>query len=246
MSGKLKWYDILGMTILSPVIVPVAAALSVYEAATGHNPLNESQTESGNESKKEPDPHRILKMNLSSLKNALSGADVVAMKRIAIIGAPGAGKSSLIISLTNNEIIPIPKVGITTDATDWSKEFVSNIIGLYKNNYIVDVPGYDTKSHPLELYLNYFPFSLFDIFVFVLRGKISKADEVIYRIKKLNKNKYIVVARLLDDQGDALQSEIESDLQIHLDENVTVEFFSNQNYVGIDVIRMQLGFIEWH
>ena len=42
--------------------------------------------------------------------------------KVAILGQPGAGKSSLLKKMTKGQVTPLPVIGIQTDATDWSQD----------------------------------------------------------------------------------------------------------------------------
>ena len=67
--------------------------------------------------------------------------------KIALIGQPGAGKSSLINALTGKDLF---ETGVRTDVTVKKQEAKLN------NLYIVDLPGYGTKRFPLNSWLEEF------------------------------------------------------------------------------------------
>lgn len=69
----------------------------------------------------------LLEKNFIELKNKLDDENKI---KILIIGQPGAGKSSLLQYVTNNECTPKPLIGQRTDATDWQDRKISNFFYL--------------------------------------------------------------------------------------------------------------------
>jgi len=127
-----------------------------------------------------PSPRKTtLQLNLERLQVELCNETA---KKIAIMGQPGAGKSSLLKKLTNGEVIPSPVIGINTDATNWASDAKCNLVSRYDGNIFVDVPGYDTQTHPLIDFKLRFPFSNFDAFLFVFNGKLHAADEEVFQL----------------------------------------------------------------
>lgn len=102
-------------------------------------------------------------------------------RRVAVLGQPGAGKSSLLRRLSNQQMTPLPQVGVHTDATNWAESPDVPLVSHWQGVRFVDVPGYDTASHPVAAYLADFPFNQFDLFVLVLNGKLHEADQRMYR-----------------------------------------------------------------
>lgn len=91
---------------------------------------------------------------------------------IALIGQPGAGKSSLINKLIGRKVF---EVGIQTDTTiDKQERLLGN------NLTIVDLPGYGTKMFPIESWLNQFHPEQYDLYLFVFEGKLHDADAVLF------------------------------------------------------------------
>jgi GTP-binding protein EngB required for normal cell division len=120
--------------------------------------------------------HRTLITNLKYLKSDLESKKGI---KIAVVGQPGAGKSSLICNLTKNKCKPLPQIGTKTDMTDWSTHVFTDAnfpYVTYKNCVIIDSPGYNTTKHPIEEFIHNFPFSKFDHILMVIRGKLHAAD----------------------------------------------------------------------
>jgi hypothetical protein len=101
-------------------------------------------------------------------------------KKVAILGQPGAGKSTLLKKITNSECVPLPIIGQHTDATDWSQSCAVDLIHIYNDTIFVDVPGYETATHPIMSFIKYFPFKLFDCFLIVFRDKLKEADSKLW------------------------------------------------------------------
>jgi len=139
-----------------------------------------------------------LELNLERLKREL---DSHTGRKIAIIGQPGAGKSSLLKKMTKGNVRPLPIIGTKTDATSWADTINCNLLSHYENHVFVDVPGYDTVSHPTHLFLASFPFEKFDAFVFVIHGKLHASDEKIFRLV-VQSRKHHCVARSFSDSLD--------------------------------------------
>ena len=103
-----------------------------------------------------PSPRRktTLELNLERLEEQLRSHSGY---KIAILGQPGAGKSSLLKKMTNGKVKPLPVIGAQTDATDWSSDTACNLLSVYERYVFADVPGYDTSSHPLYVFSSSFP-----------------------------------------------------------------------------------------
>lgn len=179
-----------------------------------------------------PQKKTILELNLGRLRQQLH---VHTGRKIAILGQPGAGKSTLLKKITNDEVIPKTVIGAQTDATNWSDDEKCNLLSHYKSHAFVDVPGYDTSSHPANIFASSFPFDKFDIFVFVICGKLRAADETIFRLIA-NTGKAVCIARSYSDGLEAdeigtAEKDIKTRLEFHGLNPVI--FFSNRTGSGI-------------
>ena len=186
--------------------------------------------------------HRTLITNLKYLK-----ADLDSKKgsKIAVVGQPGAGKSSLICNLTKNKCKPLPQIGTKTDMTDWSTHVFTDATFpyiTYKNYLIIDSPGYNTTKHPIEEFIHHFPFSKFDHILMVIRGKLHESDmHICNAIEDLHGvNCYLVrsFSDELSENGD--KEKIVKDYRdkaIHLD----ATFISNKTKEGFNELYRKLN-----
>ena len=158
---------------------------------------------SNNESSAQLPPiqRSILEDNLDRLDSKLSSSNAL---RVAIIGQPGAGKSTLLKKITNGEVRPLPKIGIQTDATNWADSHNCSLTSAHNGTIFVDVPGYDTKSHPTQILLEKFPWNKLDAFIFVVKGKLHQADELIFQ-RITYTRKRICIARSFSEDIDEEQ-----------------------------------------
>lgn len=179
-----------------------------------------------------PRQKSTLELNLERLRNQVSSHSGY---KIAIIGQPGAGKSSLLKKMTNGKVKPLPVIGAQTDATDWSSDAACNLLSVYENYAFADVPGYDTSSHPLHEFSSYFPFSHFDAFIFVIHGKLHSSDEDIFRLITRSGKKICIAKSFADSlEGDEVKS-VENDIRMRLSlsNSASILFFSNRTGDGI-------------
>ena len=156
--------------------------------------------------------------------------------KVAILGQPGAGKSSLLRKMTKDKVSPLPIIGVETDATNWANDTGCNLLSTFDNYVFADVPGYDTLSHPVHVFLSFFPFNRFDAFVFVVHDKLHVSDEKIFRLMS-QCNKHIVVVRSFSDGVATHQRHlIENDIRkvLDLQRSTPVLFASNRTGEGVD------------
>ena len=202
-----------------PVIGLVGKA--IYDAVTDEAPSPRSKT--------------TLELNLERLEEQVRSHSGY---KIAIIGQPGAGKSSLLKKMTNGKVKPLPVIGAHTDATDWSSDPACNLLSIYENYAFADVPGYDTSSHPLYAFSSSFPFKHFDAFIFVIHGKLHSSDEDIFRLIDRS-GKKISIAKSFSDslERDDIKS-VEHDIRtrLSLSNSASILFFSNRTGDGIESV----------
>lgn len=119
-------------------------------------------------------PRSVLENNLNRLRE-IDSLDFDS--KLAVIGQPGSGKSSLLMSVTEGNCHPKPKISNKTDATNWSLTDDIEQVIVFEDSIFVDTPGYDTASHSIRSYVNHFPFKVFSKIIFVFSGKIHNSDE---------------------------------------------------------------------
>lgn len=90
-----------------------------------------------------------------------------AYAKIAFVGQPGAGKSSIINGLLCEKAA---EVGQGTDITREAAEYT------YSFNRLVDLPGYGTDMFRFEDWKEKFSPEQYDVFVFVFSGKLTEDD----------------------------------------------------------------------
>lgn len=181
-----------------------------------------------------PSPRRktILELNLERLEEQVRSSPGY---KIAILGQPGAGKSSLLKKMTNGRVRPLPEIGAQTDATDWSSDAACNLLSFYEGYAFVDVPGYDTASHPLYVFSSAFPFGYFDAFIFVIQNKLHSSDEEIYRLIAKSGRKVSIAKSFSDSIEEEDFLLVENDIRecLSLSDSTPILFFSNRTGDGI-------------
>jgi GTPase Era involved in 16S rRNA processing len=178
----------------------------------------------------------VLELNFQRLRQELR---FHTGDKIAIIGQPGSGKSSLLQKMTEGKVRPAPLIGAQTDTTNWSDNTDCNLLSFYKNYIFSDVPGYDTSSHPENIFLRLFPFEKFDKFIFVTNGKLHASDENVFRLLKLTRKKICVCRSFLDGLESNCLASIENDIRekLVIDASISILFFSNKTGAGINDIN---------
>lgn len=176
-----------------------------------------------------------LESNLERLSRELRSENG---RKIAIIGQPGAGKSSLLKKMTGGKVVPLPVIGNHTDATNWSSDIGCNLLSRYNGKVFSDVPGYDTQTHPVDVFKSNFPFRDFDGFLFVVRGKLYGADEEIFRLASRIGKPIFIARSFLDslDEGELEVSEEDIKKRLSVPQSAKFFFFSNRTDEGVDAI----------
>lgn len=188
----------------------------------------------------DPTAHAILNQNFNRLEHYLN---VSSQRSIAVIGQPGAGKSSLIRKITNGRCEPEPIIGQQTDATDWSTNPSVNLVHYSGKSIFIDTPGYGTAKHPLSSYLSHFPFNSIDYFLYIIKGKIHQTDEEMFQYlnELANQTSNIILIRSYsDDLTDEEKLQIKRDLFAKLrykSHNIPLVFLSNRTGDGISEIK---------
>lgn len=184
----------------------------------------------------------ILETNLSRLRLELHSEN---SRRIAILGQPGAGKSSLLKRMTQGKVRPLPVIGVETDATNWSDSTDCHLLSRYDEYTFIDVPGYDTIQHPLHTMRMHFPFSDMDVYILVIRDKLRNADQEIFRAISRSGKPVCVVRSFAETLDSNERNQVKRDLQnrFELDKGINIEFFSSRTKEGISRI---FGFVKKH
>lgn len=188
-----------------------------------------------------PPPPTVLELNLARLKTQLAQPGG---PRVAVLGQPGAGKSSLLRAVSRKEMRPLPQVGVQTDATNWAEDLDVGLVSHWQGMRFLDVPGYDTAEHPVQAYLSHFPFDGADAFVLVLNGKLHAADQKIYAACRgglfVRRNKPILVVRSFAESLEPHEREqAVRDVRAHLGlpGEVPVLLASSRNGEGLEAMR---------
>lgn len=167
-----------------------------------------------------------------------------AKAKIALIGQPGAGKSSLINALVGE---PLFKVGIHTDTTTEAQE-VS-----FESLIITDLPGYGTQAFPYEKWLEIFHPEQYDLYIFVFEGKLHDSDaklfESLKQWKMLRQHPHFIVRNKSDQiwdedkELDELKEIIKEDVYSKMgDRSADVYFTSCKEKTGI--IELKKAILE--
>jgi GTPase Era involved in 16S rRNA processing len=182
-----------------------------------------------------PKTKTLLEKNLSRLRTELK---LAGQHRIAILGQPGAGKSSLLKKMTAGKVVPLPMIGAETDATNWAERDDCIMLSRFDHYTFVDVPGYDTVSHPADIFLNNFPFSGIDAYIFVVRGKLRGADELIFAAIAKSGKPVCVARSFADNMNDEERAAVTRDIhqRFGLSKEHHIGFFSNRTGEGIGAI----------
>ena len=140
--------------------------------------------------------------------------------------------------MTNGQVKPLPVIGTQTDATDWSKDQSCNLLSFYEDYVFSDVPGYDTISHPISAFSSRFPFNFFDVFIFVVHGKLHASDEEIFHLIKKSGRKVLIAKSFSESLDSDDIGLIENDIRIRLALSceVPILYFSNRTGDGVESI----------
>ncbi len=146
--------------------------------------------------------------------------------KIALIGQPGAGKSSLINKLIGREIF---EVGVQTDTTIEVQERK-----LDNNLTIVDLPGYGTSMFPIEQWLKKFQPEQYDLYLFVFDGKLHDSDAVLFdnlkRWRDEREHPFFIVRNKEDQIWDDFKNLEQLQLEIAQDVSSKMKSFSEKIY----------------
>lgn len=179
-----------------------------------------------------PRRRSILEQNLQRLSFELTQSNRL---KVGILGQPGAGKSLLLKKMTKSRVRPLPLIGAETDATNWAEDISINLLSTYKDVVFVDVPGYDTATHPASTVCQNFPFDDFDVFIFVVRGKLRGADEAVFAAIAASDKPVCIARSFAESCNEVERDAVTADLlgRLHLSSDHHIGFFSNRSGEGI-------------
>ena len=186
----------------------------------------------------------VLEENFERLSRLLDDGRALS---VAVIGQAGAGKSSLIDTVTDGKSQPRPKTGQGTDATDWSRDIKVELFNRYQDVRFIDTPGYGTATHSTKSYLEYLPIRKIDKIIFVIKGKIREDDEKMFKkiaqdIKE--RRNLIIVRAYAENMTEAEKKEILADINTRLicgRNNISVVFYSSRYGYGVDAVKRFVG-----
>ena len=168
--------------------------------------------------------------------------------RIALLGQPGAGKSSLINKLIGKRLF---EVDVRTDTTvDMSEAKFGDL-------KIVDLPGYGTRMFPVDEWVEKFHPEEYDIYLFVFDGKLHESDaELFDYLKKWQSERshphFIVrnkLEQIWDEEKtlDELKSVIEKDVRDKMRDNTSAVYFvSCRQKIGLDTLKKAIFAADIH
>lgn len=159
--------------------------------------------------------------------------------KIAVVGQPGAGKSSIINALIGH------KVARTGQGTDITRKGVRY---RYEFLEIVDLPGYGTTMFPLSEWKEKFKIHQYDIIFFVFSGKLTRDDcDLFASVADYNKSGHKKPLLLIRNHSSDLESNedreaIRRDIYTKLPEGLVGElYFVDCRYQnGIDKVRNEI------
>lgn len=230
-----------------PIVVIVAGAViggatAAYLARRGNE---KAPREKATRATPRPLASRALRANFKQLRSVLEAADG---PKLAFLGGPGIGKSTLIVIWSHDAVRPRPKVGSETDATDWSTERGVPVSATWRGTAahdltIVDFPGFGTRRHPHPYFSAAVPFGLFDGVVFLVGGKIRKADEEVFASlrRKVSDDRILVVRTKLDAVPDDAREEVRADVAERLRWTGDVILTSSRTEEGFDLLRERIA-----
>ena len=182
--------------------------------------------------------------NLRALRALTNNPDI---RRVAFLGQPGAGKSTIVSKLSKGRARPAPVIGVNTDATTWAESTGVDLLCRWGRRVAADVPGYDTSSHPVSAFVTYFPFDNFGKICLVVHNKIHGADIEIYQAISREEIMPIVIR----SQAESLDMDEREAVRKDLCQRFTgltpssVLFVSGRTGEGLDELRLRLWISEF-
>ncbi|MCS0581007.1 50S ribosome-binding GTPase [Massilia pinisoli] len=186
-----------------------------------------------------PPPDTTLIKNLRALRELTQKPDP---RRVAFLGQPGAGKSTIVNKLSRGRARPAPVIGAHTDATNWAERTGIDLLCQWGKRSAADVPGYDTNSHPVSAFVLHFPFDNFGKICLVVHGKIHGADIKIYQAIRMHDVTPIVVRSHAESLDEEQRKTTRMDLCHHFVGLApsSIVFVSSRTGEGLDELRLRL------
>lgn len=186
-----------------------------------------------------PPPDTTLIQNLRTLRALTWKPDP---RRVAFLGQPGAGKSTIINKLSKGRARPAPVIGIQTDATNWAKHTGIDLLCQWGKRVAADVPGYDTSTHPVSAFVLHFPFDNFGKVCLVVRNKIHGGDIEIYEAIRRHDIMPIIVRSHAESLDEQEREAVRKDLCQRFAGLAppSVLFVSSRTGEGLDELRLRL------
>ena len=161
---------------------------------------------------------------------------------IALVGQPGAGKSSLINKLIGRKLF---ETGVHTDTTVDMQEAEFGTLRIH------DLPGYGTVRFPVERWVEEFHPEQYDLYLFVFEGKLHDSDAILFNYLKQwrdeREHPFFIVRNKKDQiwdeekPKDALMDEIARDVRDKLGEpDAAVQFVSCRTGEGIEELKQAI------
>lgn len=159
-----------------------------------------------------------------------------AYTRIAVVGQPGAGKSSLINNLIGYKVA---ETGQMTDVTRKATEYKYNFLT------IVDLPGYGTELFSFENWKKEFQPQKYDVLIYVFSGKLLEEDNKLFTsIKRWNEDiqrpLFLVRNHCTDIDSEDDKKIVKQDIldKLAYDKPLDVYFIDcGRNKTGIDELK---------
>ncbi|MDL2344228.1 GTPase domain-containing protein [Deinococcus sp. MIMF12] len=219
--------------------LPVAGAIAAAVGAlTAESPVSpEPKTKRSGPTSHPQSGHfeRILTANLNRLRKELCSSPG---RKVALLGQPGAGKSTTLDALTEERVQPRPRIGIGTDMTDWSRNPDVPLCSFFEDILFVDAPGHGTQRHSTEVYLRLFPLEQFEHVLLFIQGKLLESDERLLRYARSRGRRITIVRTHAGGLTDAERELLRADLSRR--SGVPAEgvlFLDNRTREGLNALR---------
>lgn len=159
-----------------------------------------------------------------------------AYTRIAVVGQPGAGKSSLINNLIGHKVA---ETGQMTDVTRKATEYKFNFLT------IVDLPGYGTELFSFDNWKEKFQPQKYDVLIYVFSGKLLEEDNKLFTsIKRWNEDiqrpLFLVRNHCTDIDNEDDKRRVKQDVLEKLDYDKALDVYfidCGRNKTGIDELK---------